>query len=57
MSSDIIIYQSPDDTEYRKEEEPEWYMGVSNSILFPFILFCLLTIVMRIKRKMIILKL
>ncbi len=50
MSSDITIYQSPDDTEYRKEEEPEWYMGFGNSMLLPLFVFCLLIMVTKITR-------
>uniref|UniRef100_A0A7C4TAZ1 DUF2330 domain-containing protein n=1 Tax=candidate division WOR-3 bacterium TaxID=2052148 RepID=A0A7C4TAZ1_UNCW3 len=50
MTSDITLYQSPDDTEFRKEEEPEWYMGLGNSMLLPIFVFFLLIMVMKIKK-------
>jgi len=28
-------FHTPDDTEYRKEKEPEWYMNFGNSMLLP----------------------
>lgn len=39
MSSDIVIYQSPDDTEFRTREKPYWYMGFANSMVLPFLIF------------------
>jgi len=53
ISSDITIYQSPDDIEYRKEEEPDyWYLGFANSMLLPMIILLLYTGFARIKRKL-----
>ncbi|MGB9721273.1 MAG: DUF2330 domain-containing protein [bacterium] len=53
MSSDIVFYQSPDDTEFRKEEQPYWYMGFANSMLTPVIvlLFCIIFARIMKKRK------
>ncbi|MEO0095695.1 MAG: DUF2330 domain-containing protein [candidate division WOR-3 bacterium] len=51
MNSDIVVYQSPDDTEFREEEKPYWYMGFANSIFLPAIIFLLYISYMRIRRK------
>ncbi|MEO0106405.1 MAG: DUF2330 domain-containing protein [candidate division WOR-3 bacterium] len=51
MTSDIFIYQSPDDTEFRKEEEPYWYLGFVNSMVLPVIFFLLYISYVRIRRK------
>lgn len=53
MSSDLVVHQSPDDTEYRKEEEPYyWYDSLANGMLLPLIILVLYKGFMRIKRKL-----
>ncbi len=51
MSSDIVLYQSPDDIEYRREEEYYWYFGLTNSMLSPFVFYTLYLCFIRIIRE------
>ncbi len=53
MSADIMIYQSPDDTEFRIQEKPYWYMGFANSMLLPLILFLVFIGFARLVRKIV----
>lgn len=51
MSSDISIYQSPDDTEYHKISDKYWYSGIANSMVLPMLIFAIFIVLNRIKRK------
>lgn len=52
MNTDIVIYQSPDDTEYRTEERPSyWYFGFANSMFLPFLLYTFYLILLKIKKR------
>lgn len=52
MNADIILYQSPDDIEYRSEEYPSYrYLGFINSMLLPFLLYTIYLGILKIKKK------
>lgn len=51
MSSDISIYQSPDDTEYHKFAEDYWYSGFANSMVLPLLICVILIGFSKLKRK------
>jgi len=51
MSSDISIYQSPDDTEYHKFAEDYWYSGFANSMVLPLLICAIITGLRKLKRK------
>jgi len=53
ITSDIFIYQSPDDTEYRNvEEDSYWYYGLANSMLLPLLIYVIYIGVVRLKKKL-----
>jgi len=51
MSSDISIYQSPDDTEYHKFQDEYWYSGLANSMVLPLLICVILIAFSKLKRK------
>jgi hypothetical protein len=51
MSSDISIYQSPDDTEYHKFQDEYWYSGLANSMILPLLICVILIAFSKLKMK------